>query len=172
MIFIDSRFFSITTKHIPQLKALIETSMRSAIYHTDPLVPVDTTSDVHKDKVWQHFHPITNVLWLHFLLFALKLQLEKNTKKHKRFTDDDKSNIALELERIYEERLKEMENILDPRSIGRRNRHGHHICDEAECDECDESQSVVGPIGTAGMVVEYALQRGWLEEEDIFECDL
>ncbi|KAI9792185.1 MAG: hypothetical protein M1816_002725 [Peltula sp. TS41687] len=150
--------------------------MRSAIYLSDPLASFEPCPDAHAyPQKWQGFHSITNVLWLHFLLFALKTQLEKRTKKYIRFTDDDdddddeNNNLTLELERTYEGRLSEMEKILDPKVIGQMQRHAHRSGDEADCVG---SQSVMSPPKTAGRVVEYALQRGWLGEEDILECDL
>lgn len=141
--------------------------MRSTVYHADPLAPFIPNRRAHIAQGWQHFHPTTNVLWLHYLLFALKAQLEKRTKKHKRFSDDDKNDMNSKLETMYEEQLGEMEKVLDPKAIECRHEDGHRSCDEQ-----DGRQSEVGTMDTARRVVEYALHRGWLGEKDVVECDL
>ena len=60
--------------------------MRSSVYHDSPLVPYEPPHNedevelqrkaVDKKDLWRDFHPRTNLLWLHFLLFKLSQVLE------------------------------------------------------------------------------------------------
>ena len=124
--------------------------MRSALYYDDPLVRMEDDSLLPSDRGWYCYKPITNALWLHFMLVALKDRLHAVLSEGVDEPDEsiDQASQLKRLNTTYEHRLRTLEEALDPRGRG------------------------PGKWWTARGVVDYALKKAWLTEQDIIECDL
>lgn len=124
--------------------------MRSALYHNNPLVEWNGDERNLETASWQDYRPVTNVLWLQFVLTALRKAVSTSSAEQEGSSPETsgKSTNSRELHRLYEKRLTAVENWLDPAKLG------------------DASQ------WSAMAVVDYALKRKWLNEDDVNDYDL
>ncbi len=126
--------------------------MRSALYYHDPLAEVKDNEDLPSGRGWHCYAPITNALWLHFILDALRKRLSEaattSSVEEEGGGEGGEKSDNTDMNSLYEHRLAALEKALDPHK--RR------------------------PTSwwTARGVVDYALKRGWLYEQDVIECDL
>lgn len=159
MMFTDSKFLTvlqISSREVVHLTPYSWCSMRSALYHNDPRKQMDPKKITSSRGVgWHSYRPMTNALWLHYILVALKNQLDSSTgvstskgrvSQHLRFDEDSDRDDDDDLNNTYERRLAMLEKDLDPR------------------------EQSVASWWTARGVVDYALRRGWLDEQDVIEC--
>ena len=122
-------------------------SMRSALYRGDPLAVLDENQPTATGRGWDSFQPLTNVLWLHYILVALREQLASiQPSGPKRKQKLDRSD----LNNIYRQRLASLEKVLNPRT---------------------QKKQWGKRCGTARAVMEYGMEQGWLSERDIIEYD-
>ena len=106
---------------------------------------MQTTSSTNS-SVWAAHHPITNFIWLHFLLYQLQLQcVEEPTS-----ASDDVIR-ERELESKVQKRLSELEVLLSLETITKRWKPGL-------------SASAAG-------LVSLAQEEGWLDDADVLGCD-
>ncbi|KAI9831610.1 MAG: hypothetical protein M1826_003219 [Phylliscum demangeonii] len=128
-----------------------EYHMRSALYHDNPLQEFDpevlaqTEDEAQPRRSWRSFQPLTNVLWLHYLLVALADQLATTRSstaqgQGERCPDDDRGA-------QYESKLASLRDALHPQR-----------CQSSGCR-------------AATNVVDYALKHGWLDASDVLEYD-
>ncbi|KAI9887137.1 MAG: hypothetical protein M1823_001044 [Watsoniomyces obsoletus] len=127
--------------------------MRSALYYDDPLAEIKDDEDLPNDRGWHCYAPITNALWLHFILDALRKRLSEaaaaeSTTEESGGEAGEGNETDTEKNKVYERRLAALEKALDPH------------------------QRRPASWWTARGVVDYALKRGWLHEQDVIECDL
>ncbi|KAI9808506.1 MAG: hypothetical protein M1827_007211 [Pycnora praestabilis] len=142
--------------------------MRSQVYLSDPLAPYAASSSPppHQDtpSVWKAYHPQTNVLWLHFLLHSLLLNLRSAPATSSSGLDRP-NEITTEISHRLQKDLTTLDGLLDPRTrVGRRSPR----------KDRERGEEMVGGVGVgmkcAGDIVAYAVGRGWLNEEDVLEC--
>ena len=93
--------------------------------------------NVSKD-VWKYHHSITNLVWLHFILYKMAEQIE-NWPSYEQNPDDQTWEHAMELEK----RLGVLQGVLDWEGMR-----------EAE-------------VRSAVQLVEWAAKEGWLDESDV-----
>jgi hypothetical protein len=105
--------------------------MRSSIYYTHRS---DTLN------IWQNYHPLTNVYWLHHLLVVLlrKIDISQNAKTA---SGKSKTTESSNPEETFHGDLLELEHLINPKSGGK--------------------------FATAGEIVAWALDRKWLKPADI-----
>ncbi|KAF2184058.1 hypothetical protein K469DRAFT_709941 [Zopfia rhizophila CBS 207.26] len=147
--------------------------MRSIVYHSDPLRPyLSPASECYTPEpprrpshktpkkslrpqkdIWKQFHPKTNLIWLHFLLFKLlqnltfpsSVRAEKVTQQVEETEREvlDKKTVhkkAVKLERV----LRKVEAWLEPEVLGKED-----------------------GLGCVRDLIVVALEEGWLGEEDV-----
>ncbi|KAK8219691.1 hypothetical protein M8818_000665 [Zalaria obscura] len=116
--------------------------MRSAMYLDDPLADLDERWEEAEEsgRTWQGYHPQTNLVWLHFILYMLAEQVSWPSDEAGT-VDGEKSrhDRAMELE----EALSEVQALLDPEQF----------------PGCS--------LKSAGDLVAHALDKGWLALEDV-----
>lgn len=120
--------------------------MRASMYLLDPLADLGSRWEEAKSggHTWREFHPQTNLLWLHFVLFKLledmtwpscALLLDRVPQKERKGA----RRRALKLEKI----LGQLQNLLEPEALRS------------------------SGLGSVKDLVALALVEGWLEEEDV-----
>lgn len=120
--------------------------MRASMYLLDPLADLGSRWEEAKSggRTWREFHPQTNLLWLHFVLFKLlenmtwpscALLLDRVPQRERKGA----RRRALKLEKIF----GQLQNLLEPEAL---------------------SSSGLGSVKD---LVAVALTEGWLEEEDV-----
>ncbi|KAF1985476.1 hypothetical protein K402DRAFT_334379 [Aulographum hederae CBS 113979] len=123
--------------------------MRSAVFFSDPLLEVNARKNKEikgSDTGWRDYHPLTNVVWLEFLLGRLVGGLDDTSgdmEKENEKTDNTEDDRTIKAKELLE-RLKEVMEMINLENLG-----------------------TEGAIGSVGEVVEWALGRGWLDLEDI-----
>ena len=134
--------------------------MRSAVFHGDPTTDIDPPylskkRNIRKqengpdtsDTPWEQQHPITNLVWLHFVLYKLTEQLcewpsSMSVKRRKAMprTEYD-ATIAME------DKIRQLWGMLDLETLTQR--------------WTDQG------LGSAAGLVGWAVQNGWLSEKDV-----
>lgn len=118
--------------------------MRGALLHDDPYAKIDKSGEnVDGTRSWQSYHPTTNLIWLHYILYTLLSQmvypstLKPPPRKQKgEFALHKRST---ELERV----LLRVQDLLDPGVVCK------------------------GLLSSAGDLVGVALGEGWLDVGDV-----
>lgn len=90
-------------------------------------------------RTWRGFHPQTNLVWLHFILYKLLEQLEWPSTTFSSADDDCLVEKANQLEHAF----VRMQNLLDP----------HELPNSG--------------LRSAGDLVRLAISEGWLDEQDV-----
>lgn len=110
------------------------------------------TKDTKSVQVpWRDFHPLTNLVWLHFILYTISLTVHwPSTIPARRQKTLSKASGP---EGVVHRRTVELETALDEV--------------EALLDVDALGKGADGAIESAGQLVELALARGWLDEEDV-----
>ena len=125
--------------------------MHSAFFRSDPAVPYRHTHTAPHRKNWRDFQPLTNLVWLHFLLHTFLAQLEVWPSKNMDGT--------LELlqsgcsRKRAERRAKRLEKIL-------------RVLRDTLRIESMGPMAETG-LASAGDLVWLALQEKWLDEDDL-----
>lgn len=137
--------------------------MRSAVYFSSPLAdfPAATSSEdpdpigrraiEETGRHWEQFHPMTNLVWLHFVLYMLLEQLEWPSSMKAPSAKAKKTAKGKEEDRLYK-RAIELEQVL------------LHVQDQVDPNVLGSEDSMVW---RASDLVGLALEQGWLEEEDV-----
>ncbi|KAF2803341.1 uncharacterized protein BDZ99DRAFT_468295 [Mytilinidion resinicola] len=130
--------------------------MRSAIYYGRPLAftspdPYTLPAHLLEKTTWRDFHPLTNLIWLHFLLHKLLENVVWPSSDPELETTlarvDGKLKRAERRARKIERALVALRDMLDPEVLG---------------DQVDEMG-----VASVGELVAVALVEGWLGEEDV-----
>jgi hypothetical protein len=124
--------------------------MRSALYCGNPVVPVQDDQPAPQGLSWQTHRPMTNVLWLQFILVALRGRLSaarSSIEGQPDSVDDSSGKDTGALNRTCVKRLAAVEALLDPAKLASRTQW------------------------SAGAVLDYAFKRRWLCEDDIVAND-
>lgn len=141
--------------------------MRSAVYFSSPLAewPAATSSEdldptgrrkiAETDRHWEQFHPMTNLVWLHFVLYMLLEQLEWPSSMKAPTPKAKKTAKGKEDLKVYK-RANELEQVL------------LHVQDQIDPNVLGAEDSIVW---RASDLVGLALEQGWLEEEDVMGAD-
>jgi serine/threonine-protein kinase haspin len=121
--------------------------MRGAVVAGDPYAEPPFPSP-DRTTSWQQYHPFTNLIWLHFILYKLleeitwpsaqKAPPRKQKEAHARWKR------ANDLEHV----LLRVQELLDPAAV------------------CRSNGEIEGPV-SASCLVELALTEGWLDVEDV-----
>ncbi|QIW95674.1 hypothetical protein AMS68_001192 [Peltaster fructicola] len=114
--------------------------MRAALFFDDPLAPFEASQD-KSSRSWSQFHPQTNLVWLHFVLYTLLHQLHSADTWSK--PTHKAGRLLMKRAKELERRLMEVNDMLDPRNV------------------------LKNDLKSAGMLVATALGREWLHEEDV-----
>ncbi|KAK8205136.1 hypothetical protein IWZ01DRAFT_513292 [Phyllosticta capitalensis] len=131
--------------------------MRGAVFLDDPLADVDARADEAKEKgrSWCGFHPQTNLMWLHFLLYEMMGRIEPTpkTKRGKGRTRTKKGapksfdEELVKRKQQLEKTLNKVQDILDPENVP------------------------TSGIWSAKDLIVLALDEGWLDEKDVIADD-
>lgn len=116
--------------------------MRSAVYHNEPLVIFDQTSAMSAS--WEDYHPITNLVWLHFLLHTLLEQLDWPSASRAPPRKQKDAYARWKRSNDLEHELLRVQKLLDPET---------GLCRNA--------------MRCASDLVGLALTEAWLGEEDV-----
>jgi serine/threonine-protein kinase haspin len=150
----DPAVFSADSTHEYQYE--IYRQMRSAVYYGCPLAftswdPSELPEHLLEKRSWKEFHPLTNLVWLHFLLHKLLENVVwPSSDPELEFTlarVDGKAKRAARRARKMEAALVALSEMLDPERLG---------------DDGDERR-----VQSVGELVAVALVEGWLREEDV-----
>ncbi|KAL1311579.1 hypothetical protein AAFC00_001696 [Neodothiora populina] len=117
--------------------------MRSAMYLDDPLAdPDERWEEVEASgRTWRGYHPQTNLVWLHFILYKLLEHFEWSESADSNSYYRDKTIAARAVE--LEEALARMRHMLDPYELPH------------------------SGLRSAGDLIHIALQEGWLDDQDV-----
>jgi len=121
--------------------------MRGAVLMEDPYAEADGSSEAlpSKNRSWQQYHPVTNLIWQHFVLFKLLEQVSwpsaTKAPPRKQKEEHAKWKRANDLEHI----LRRVQQLLDPARLCR-----------------DELRS-------ASDLIALALRECWLDYENIID---
>lgn len=122
--------------------------MRSLVYLDDPLADMYERWDeaTAKGRSWEEYHPCTNLVWLHFLLFRLTKNLRWTKPNDKTRFDEPGDSLASEMRAL----AKRLERIVK------------------ECRQLLEPARLLGSgLGSATDLVRLALDEGWLDVGDV-----
>jgi len=142
----DEALFSGDSAHEYQYE--IYRYMRSAVYLDDPLADIYERWDEADatGRTWRGYHPQTNLVWLHFVLYKLLEQIEWPSDEAEREASEGEAGEAestrprsLELETA----LRKVEALLDPEAMPR------------------------SGLRSAADLVALALAERWLDVEDV-----
>ncbi|KAK3048405.1 hypothetical protein LTR09_010236 [Extremus antarcticus] len=119
--------------------------MRGAVLADDPYAsPPFTSLATTEERSWQQYHPVTNLLWLHFVLYKLLEQVEwpsaSKAPPRKRKEEFTRWKRANDLEHV----LLRVQELLDPGMV------------------CGKDG-----IKSAGELVGLALGEGWVDVGDV-----
>ena len=124
--------------------------MHSAFYHYDPGLPYDSTVTSKSEISWRGFQPLTNVVWLHFILHTLLASLElwpsTDMEGTLAFLRSGDREMAERRARRLERTLKGLRKTLRVENLG--------------------TKAKAGPTSAEDLVW-LALQEKWIDEIDI-----
>ncbi|KAK1816204.1 hypothetical protein LTR12_009369 [Friedmanniomyces endolithicus] len=137
--------------------------MRGAVYASDPLAtafPDDTTTrsrttgdrDTTHSSRWRKYHPITNLIWLHYLLHTLleQVQWPSSLKPPAKRARSGAAHAEWKRASDLEHKLLRVRLLLDP-------------LDRATGLFCENGNALRSASGLVGLVV----GEGWLSVEDV-----
>ena len=134
--------------------------MHSAILHHDPNVPYALTRKPRRGHArtesestpWRRYAPLTNLLWLHFVLYKLMEQLIEWPSSVPARRRKQLSKVRHKAATDVEQKLQHLWELLDLEHMR-----------EWWCDE--------GMASATGLV-EWAVAEGWLSQEDVLNLPL
>ncbi|KAK6441621.1 hypothetical protein LTR95_002159 [Oleoguttula sp. CCFEE 5521] len=116
--------------------------MRNAVHSLHPTAPFPPQNPSGRTP-WRDFHPVTNLVWLHYILYTLLEQISWPSASHapakKKVKEWKQWKRANDLEFV----LLKCQGLLEPPSNG------------------------VNVVSNAGDLVGLALEEGWLRDEDV-----
>ncbi|KAK5112747.1 hypothetical protein LTR62_003845 [Meristemomyces frigidus] len=127
--------------------------MRGAVYASDPLsnATEPKSAESHNPaqdsaRIWRGYHPVTNVVWLHFILYTLLEQLAWPSTQRAPARKARNGELFAQWKRAsdLEHKLLRVQTLLDPEK---------GICKNG--------------LRCAGDLVGLALGEGWLDERDV-----
>ena len=125
--------------------------MRGALYFDEPLAPVHemTEEDLASTRrTWKQFHPQTNLVWLHLVLYKLLEQIDWPSAKKKPPSKKKPEEFATwKRENDLEHILLKVQDLLDPNAV------------------------CANGIRSATDLVAFAVGEGWLDVEDVVGRD-
>ncbi|EMC93871.1 hypothetical protein BAUCODRAFT_212712 [Baudoinia panamericana UAMH 10762] len=120
--------------------------MRSAVYANDPMASItkERTAMAAESGTWQQYHPITNLVWLHFILYKLLEQLDWPSAKRAPPKRQKLAHAEWKRANDLEHKLLKMQGLLN-----------------LETGLCKNGMRL------ASDAVALALTEGWLDVEDV-----
>ncbi|KAK5113009.1 hypothetical protein LTR85_011031 [Meristemomyces frigidus] len=121
--------------------------MRGAVLLSDALADFSlastTQSAANSKRGWRGYHPVTNLVWLHFVLYRLLEQLDWPSAAKAPPKKRKQEHAVWKRANDLEHKLLKIQSLLDP---------------EILC---------TGPLRSASDIVGLALTEGWLDEADV-----
>jgi serine/threonine-protein kinase haspin len=129
--------------------------MRGASLLNNPMADFsddEVVSDAQKaGRTWREFHPVTNLMWLHFILYKLLEQVEwPSARKAPPKRNRPKEHAEWKRANDLEHKLLKMQSLLDPEAV------------------CSHESG----LRSARDIVALALVEGWLDVEDVVGSSL
>lgn len=125
--------------------------MRGALYFDEPLAPVHEMTDediAGTRRTWEQFHPQTNLVWIHLVLYKLLEQIDWPSAKKAPPKNKKPEEFAMwKRENDLEHILLKVQDLLDPDAV------------------CENG------IRSATDLVAFAVGESWLDVEDVVGKD-
>ena len=117
--------------------------MRGALFLDNPYADFSMPPEPHSERSWQQYHPITNVIWLHFILYKLLEQVEWPSATKAPPKRAKSEHVRWKRENDLEYILLRVQDLLDPGVV------------------CQSE------LRSASDLVGLALRECWLDVEDV-----